>query len=305
MWVGIRRPTFYQNIKKRKVESLDSKLKEKITWYAGMWRFPNLIWQFLFFVIPLAFLFYLSFWLVKNYRMVPGFDTINWVKMFSKDYFWDAYYITFWLALLSTGITTLLAFPCAYGLAFKTSVSARRWAVFFLIIPFFTSYLVRIYSWQVILAENGVINAVLGLLGVGPYIMLNSMFGTMIGYLTLALPLVIILQTLSLSNIDQSLVEASENLGCGAFRTVFTVIIPLAKIGIIIGAVFCFILSFGDFVSPYYLGGSKPPTLSILIIDTTKSGQQWPRAAVVAVSMILTLMIVAFTAVKLAYRKHQ
>ena len=71
----------------------------------------------------------------------------------------------------------------------------------------------------------------------------------------------------------------------------------------IIGAVFCFILSFGDFVSPYYLGGSKPPTLPILIIDTTKSGQQWPRAAVVAIMMMVTLLAVAFTAVAMAYRK--
>jgi len=78
----------------------------------------------------------------------------------------------------------------------------------------------------------------------------------------------------------------------------------LAKVGLIIGALFCFILSFGDFVSPYYLGGSKPPTLSILIIDTTKSGQQWPRAAVVAVSMILTLLVVAFGAINTAYRKR-
>ena len=78
---------------------------------------------------------------------------------------------------------------------------------------------------------------------------------------------------------------------------------PSAKAGLIIAAVFCFILSFGDFVAPYYLGGSKPPTLSILIIDTTKSGQQWPRAAVVAVMMMTTLMIVAFTAIKLAYSK--
>jgi len=84
---------------------------------------------------------------------------------------------------------------------------------------------------------------------------------------------------------------------------VFSVIIPLAKIGLIIGAVFCFILSFGDFVSPYYLGGSKPPTLSILIIDTTKSGQQWPRAAVVALTMIVTLLVVAFAAVNAAYRR--
>ena len=85
---------------------------------------------------------------------------------------------------------------------------------------------------------------------------------------------------------------------------VLTVVVPLAKVGLIIGAVFCFILSFGDFVSPYYLGGSRPPTLSILIIDTTKSGQQWPKAAVVAVTMIATLLVVAFAAVSAAYRKR-
>jgi spermidine/putrescine transport system permease protein len=73
---------------------------------------------------------------------------------------------------------------------------------------------------------------------------------------------------------------------------------------LIVAAVFCFILSFGDFVSPYYLGGSKPPTLSILIIDTTKSGQQWPRAAVVAITMIVTLFAIMFTAIALAYRRR-
>jgi spermidine/putrescine transport system permease protein len=69
--------------------------------------------------------------------------------------------------------------------------------------------------------------------------------------------------------------------------------------------VFCFILSFGDFVAPYYLGGSKPPTLSIMIIDTSKSGQQWPRAAVVALMMIITLMGVAFSAIAYAYRRRR
>ncbi len=104
-------------------------------------------------------------------------------------------------------------------------------------------------------------------------------------------------------DVDRNLIEAAHNLGCGRLRTVYTVIVPLAKVGLIIGAVFCFILSFGDFVSPYYLGGSKPPTLPILIIDTTKSGQQWPRAAVVAVMMMVTLFAVAFAAIAAAYRK--
>ena len=68
-------------------------------------------------------------------------------------------------------------------------------------------------------------------------------------------------------------------------------------------ALFCFILAFGDFVAPFYLGGSQEPTLPILILDTTKSGQQWPRAAVVAIMMMLTLFTVAFAAIALAYRK--
>ncbi len=236
--------------------------------------------------------------------MVEAFEMKNWVKMLGRNYFWDSYFYTLGLASAATVLATVLAFPASYALAFKMSETARRWAVFFLIIPFFTSYLVRTFSWYVILAESGVINAILSYVNLGPYTMLNTKFGTMVGYMTLTLPLVIILQTLSLSQIDRNLIGAAHNLGCGRIRTVFTVIVPLAKVGLIIGAVFCFILSFGDFVSPYYLGGSKPPTLPIMIIDTTKSGQQWPRAAVVAVMMMVTLFSVAFAAIALAYRKR-
>ena len=170
--------------------------------------------------------------------------------------------------------------------------------------PFFTSYLVRIFSWYVVLAEAGPLNAVIGFIGLGPYTMLNTAFGTVVGYMTLTLPLVVILQTFSLSNIDKRCIEAAQNLGCGIMRMIPEVILPMAKTGLIVAALFCFILSFGDFVSPYYLGGSKPPTLPILIIDTTKSGQQWPRAAVVAVMMMLTLFSVAFGAILYAYRKR-
>lgn len=272
--------------------------------YALFFRLPIIFWQLLFFVGPLIFMIAMSFFLVKNYRMVEAFEFANWAKMLTRGYFWDSYFLTFGLAALSTLVVTTLAFPASYALAFKVSPGALRWAIFFLIVPFFTSYLVRTFSWYVILAESGPINAALSYIGLGPYIMLNTKFGTIVGYMTLTLPLVVILQTLSLSHVDRSLIEAAHNLGCGRMRTVFTVIVPLAKVGLIIGAVFCFILSFGDFVSPYYLGGSKPPTLPILIIDTTKSGQQWPRAAVVAIMMMATLLTVAFAAIALAYRRR-
>lgn len=280
------------------------KQKKRFSAYKLTWRLPIIVWQFLFFIGPLALMVAMSFFLVKNYRMVETFDMTNWVKMFGRNYFWDSYLYTLGMATSATVICTLIAFPASYALAFKVSPTVRRWAIFLLIIPFFTSYLVRTFSWYVILAESGVVNALIGYVGLGPYTMLNTKFGTMVGYMTLTLPLVIILQTISLSQVDRSLVEAAHNLGCGRLRTIFTVVVPLAKIGLIIGAVFCFILSFGDFVAPYYLGGSKPPTLPILIIDTTKSGQQWPRAAVVAITMMVTLFIVAFSAIYLAYAKR-
>ncbi len=273
--------------------------------YEYLWRLPLLIWQGAFFIVPLALMVVMTFWAVKNYRMEPDFISKNWVKMMTRGYFWDAYWLTLGRAALASALASLIAFPASYTLAFKVSEATRRWAIFLLIIPFFTSYLVRAYAWQVILAEQGVINGGVGWLGLGPFQMLNNGFGTMVGYMTLTLPLVIILQTFSLASVDRNLIEAAWNLGCSRLATIWRVILPSARVGLIIGAVFCFILSFGDFVSPYYLGGSKPPTLSILIIDTTKSGQQWPRAAVVAVMMIVTLFVVAFAAVGAAYGKRR
>ena len=267
-------------------------------------RLPIVLWQSLFFIGPLFFMVAMSFFIVRNYRMQEDFVMKNWLKMLGRDYFWDSYVLTWGLAGIGTIVTMTVAFPAAYALAFKVCETVRRWAIFMLIIPFFTSYLVRIFSWYVILAESGVINAGLSYLGLGPFIMLNTKFGTIVGYMTLTLPLVIILQTFALANIDKSLVEAAFNLGCRPFRTIYRVILPMARTGLIIAAVFCFILSFGDFVSPYYLGGSKPPTLPILIVDTVKSGQQWPRAAVVAVVMMVTLFVVAFAGIMAAYRRR-
>ena len=282
---------------------MTSKLSRKIDIYALTWRLPIIVWQMLFFVGPVIFMIAMSFFLVKNYRMTEAFEFVNWSKMMSKSYFWNSYFYTILIASASTALAMCLAFPAAFTLAFKANETVRRWAIFLLIIPFFTSYLVRTFSWFVILSEKGVVNAFLSYLGLGPYTMLNTNFGTLVGYMTLTLPLVVILQTITMANIDKTLIEAARNLGCKPFATIWRVIIPLSKTGLIVAAIFCFILSFGDFVAPFYLGGSQEPTLPILILDTTKSGQQWPRAAVVAIFMMATLFTVAFTGIAVAYRK--
>jgi ABC-type spermidine/putrescine transport system permease subunit I len=222
--------------------------------------------------------------------------------MFSKGYVIDTYFRTLWYGALGAVVCSVLAFPASYALAFKASPVVQRIGLFMLITPFFTSYLVRIYSWQAVISDNGVLNSIFGYFGLGPFNILGTLLGTMIGYITLTLPLVILLQFFSLSGVDRTYVEAAQNLGCGRLRTVFMVIIPLAKTGIILAGTFAFILCFGDLVSPTSMGSSKPPTLSILIVDTVKQGNNWPRAAVVALVMVLTLIVVAFTAIYFAYR---
>ena len=277
-------------------------MRRPFSLYGLTFSLPLLIWQILFFVFPLVFLVALSFWTVKNFTMQADFNTVNWTTMYGRSVFWQAYGTTLAMAAVASALTSILAFPAAYAIAFKLSDKARRWAIFLMVIPFFTSYLVRVYSWQIFLSDNGIINVVLGWIGLGPVAMLNTVGATLIGYLTLAFPLVVLLQLFSLAFLDRTLIEAAHNMRCGRLRTVFAVIIPSARTGLVIAALFAFILSFGDFVSPIYLGGGEPTTLSILITDTTKSGQQWPRAAVIALTMIGTLMVVAFLAVKFAYK---
>ncbi|WP_439526398.1 ABC transporter permease [Roseovarius mucosus] len=265
---------------------------------------PLLIWQLAFFAVPLLFLIAISFWTVRNFQMMPDLNFGNWERILTRSTFWDAYARTAILATASAVLTSAIAFPAAYAISFKLSERVKQWVIFVLIIPFFTSYLVRIYALQVFLSDGGIINAALGMLGVGPFGMLNTTFGTLVGMVTLCLPLVILLQVFSLNFVNRDFVEAAHNLHCGRLRTVFSVIVPSARVGLVIAALFAFILSFGDFVSPLYLGGGNPPTLSILITDITKSGQQWPRAAVVALMMIGTLLTVAFAAITYAYKER-
>ncbi len=273
--------------------------------YPLAWATPMAAWQTLFFVVPLGFLIVLTFWKVENYRLVAALDPVNWIAVYGTPYFWSVYLRTCAMAAGAAALISLIAFPCAYFLAFHLDKGARRLAVLLLITPFFTSYLVRVYTWQAFLGDNGLINAALQGAGREPVAMLNTVFGTFVGYATLCLPLVVLLQFMSLVNIDRSLIEAARNLRCPPWRTVWAVIVPSARVGLVLGATFAFILTFGDFVSPTYLGGGNPPTLGILITDFTKAGNQWPRAAVVAVTMVTTLILVAFFAVRFAYKTRR
>ena len=189
------------------MSSMASRLKD-----AAIWGLPLLIWQGLFFIVPLVLLVTMSFWSVKNFRLSPEFTLKNWNRVFSESYFYSIYLRTLGYSLMAALLSSALAFPCSYTMAYKVSERTRRLVIFLLITPFFTSYLVRIYSWQVILSDNGLINSLLSL-GSIHLRLLNTAVATMLGYLTLFFPLTILLQLAGLMRVDQDLIRAAHNLG--------------------------------------------------------------------------------------------
>lgn len=262
---------------------------------------PLGFWQGAFFLTPVAFMVVMTFWSVRNYQLSADFSFANWQAIMAADYVWDAFARSLLGAALAATAATVLAFPCAYYLGLKTTTRMRLLGACLIMAPFFTSFLVRTYTWRTMLGDEGVVNAFIGWFGFGPVQMINNLFGSVIGYLTLIMPLVLLLQLFSISGIDRRLIEAGQNLGCGPVKTVFRVVIPAARNGIILAAAFAFVLSFGDLISPQVLGGSNPPTLSILIVDQVRGGLQWPKASVIAVMMVFTLVLVVSAAMAFAY----
>ncbi|MES0884407.1 ABC transporter permease [Roseibium sp. SCP14] len=271
--------------------------------YGVTWTSPLPIWLAFFFIGPVVLLLWLSFWDVRNFVLTPDFQLDNWIRILSADYFWTAYFRTSAFAAAAAVTVSLLALPCSLAISFFFAMRGRLILLSLFIVPFFTSYLVRVYSWQIYLTENGIISRLAEFFGVNAASLLNTPFALLVGFVTLTFPLVIVTQSISMLSIDRTLIDAAYNLGCGPARILTAAVLPAAKPGIVIGALFAFIFSFGDFVTPTYLGGGKFTTLSILIADTVKSGQQWPRAAVIAIMMIATLLSVALVSIAIAYRR--
>ncbi len=269
--------------------------------FAGVFGGPLAFWQGAFFLAPVAFMAIMTFWSVRNYQLSADFTFKNWQAVLAADYVWDAFGRSLLGAALAAVAATVLAFPCAYYLGLKASARMRLLGACLIMAPFFTSFLVRTFTWRAMLGDEGVVNAIFGWFDIGPVQMINNLFGSVVGYLTLVMPLVLLLQLFSISGIDRRLIEAGQNLGCSPAKTVFRVVVPAARNGIVLAAAFAFVLSFGDLISPQVLGGSNPPTLSILIVDQVRGGLQWPKASVIAVMMVFTLVLVVSAAMAFAY----
>jgi putrescine transport system permease protein len=216
----------------------------------------------------------------------------NYAYFFSYPLYWKAYLSSVWIALVSTIIALLVGYPIAYGMA-RARRSIRSLLVMLVILPFWTSFLIRVYAWIGILKPEGLLNQFLGWLGVidHPLIITNTNWAVYIGIVYSYLPFMVLPLYASLEKLDDTLLEAAADLGCPRWKAFWLVTAPLSMPGVIAGSLLCFIPIVGEFVIPDLLGGSDSMMIGQTLWVEFFSNRDWPAASAVAV-VLLGLLVV-------------
>ena len=236
---------------------------------------------------------YLPLW---DWDNIGGFfselDAENYAWIFDDNLYWKSYLSSLRIAAISTLITLLIGYPMAYALA-KAPTSIRPTLLMLVILPFWTSFLIRVYAWIGILKNEGYINIALQWLGIidEPIVMLNTDFAVFIGIVYSYLPFMILPLYATLEKMDHSLIEAAKDLGCTEAKAFWKITLPLSIPGIIAGCFLVFIPAIGEFVIPDLLGGSDNIMIGKTLWNEFFRNRDWPVASAVAVLLLLILII--------------
>ncbi len=225
-------------------------------------------------------------------NLVSQFDLENYAFLTGDDLYWKAYLSSLQIAVVSTFLTLLVGFPIAYGMA-RAPVEWRATLMMLVILPFWTSFLIRVYAWIGILGTEGYLNQLLLSVGVidAPLAILNTNIAVYIGIVYTYLPFMVLPIYAALEKMDDSLLEAAEDLGCTRTSAFWLVTVPLSKTGIIAGCFLVFIPALGEFVIPSLLGGSDTLMIGKVLWEEFFSNRDWPVASTVAVILLLILII--------------
>ncbi len=274
---------------------------------AAWWQALPLTTVFaLFFVVPLALVLMVSFWDYNQYEMLPGFTFKNYVAIFdgclSRNEYGDlcvtakTYLSTFKFSLLVWFLTLVIGFTVSYFLAFHVRSSGVQVVLFVLCtIPFWTSNVIRMIAWVPLLGRNGLVNDALltmGMVDKPVEWLLFSDFSVVLAFVHLFTTFMIVPIFNSMMRIDRSLIEAANDSGATAWQTLWNVIVPLCRTGIIIGSIFVITIVMGDFVTIGVMGGQQIASVG-KIIQVQTSYLQFPLAAANAVVLLsIVLMII-------------
>lgn len=262
-------------------------------------------WLFALFLIPFAVVFKISLSDIALaippytptskdgiWAMLSQLDFENFVFLTEDDLYWKAYLSSLQIALISTILTLAVGYPMAYAMA-RAPDQWRPTLLMLVILPFWTSFLIRVYAWVGILSGEGFLNQFLMWTGFAsePAAILNTNTAVYIGIVYTYLPFMILPIYSALDRMDGSLIEAAEDLGCSRLKAFWLVTIPLSKNGIIAGSFLVFIPALGEFVIPSLLGGSGTLMIGKVLFEEFFSNRDWPVASAVAVILLLILII--------------
>jgi ABC-type spermidine/putrescine transport system permease subunit I len=258
---------------------------------------PTVLWFFVFLLLPLIVILYYSFLTYASFNVVHEFTATAWIDgVFGSRTVHSAFLRTIGVGIIVTAITLVFGYPLAYYLRFHTTPLVGLILLLFLVIPFWTSELIRTFGWFPILGRNGVINGFLMMIGAtdGPIgWLLFSAFSQAVGYLQnyvvfMAAPIYI-----SLAQIDEGLIDASETLRGDPVDTFRNITWPLSLPGVAIGCMFTFVLTIGNFTVPSFLSGGAN-TVPTLIYNRYSQGLNYPSAAALSIALLVVIFVFVF-----------
>ena len=271
---------------------------------------PALLWWGFFFVVPIG---WIAVYSLGAKPATPGAGPVSLEVLSLGNYatassgvFLIVFWITMRTAVLGTIACALVGFPVAYALANCVPARWRSVMLFLLVLPYWTSFLLRTFAWRIVLAPEGVLSDTLRSLGLigGPLALLDSNAAVQLGIVYNYLPLMILPMYVALDRIDPALIRASMDLGAGPLRSFLSVTVPLAAPGIFGGVLLTFILAAGDYVVPAILGGAKGLMVGNLVATQILAAQNLPLGAGMAILLIFMLaaVVAAAAALLLALR---
>lgn len=267
---------------------------------------PGLGWLTVFMIVPCLIVFFFSFFERGVYGGIEysfGFD--NFLRAAEPIYL-SIFLGSARIAALATLIAVIIAYPAAYAISLAPKDRQNTY-LFLVMLPFWSNYLIRTYAWIVLLNREGLINKALGGAGIiaEPLPILYNEFAVVTGLVYNYLPFVILAIYASLQRLNPELREASTDLGAPAWMTFLRVTLPLTLPGVAAGAVFVFVLSIGNFITPDLLGGGRIQMVGNLIYDQFLSARDWPFGAALSLILIFIMMLLLFTQAVLVNRAQQ
>jgi len=257
------------------------------------WGFigPGLLWTIAFFAVPLLIMAAYSLFQRVGGRIVTDLSLSNYSAFFSKPHHLSALVNSLEVTLITTIISVLLAYPLAYILAFRVPPRWQRIALVMAILPFWTSYVVRSYSWLLVLSGNGVISNVLQWLGIvqDPISLANSRAATVLGFVHFFTMLLTLTIFANLVQISPNYRKAAADLGASNWQAFWRITLPLSIPGVMVGAFLTIVLTLGDYITPQILGGLREVLLPQAIMLQIQRLADFPMAS--AMSLVLMVVI--------------